>query len=530
MFRSVVSRQFVQLATQTGRPLRSQNYSTSRMACTVEVSAAMVKELRGLSGAPLLDCRQALAQDNVSGDMQKALDWLRARGLKKMAQSQRTTNEGLIGVHLRDHQATLVEVNCETDFVGMNQDFQRFVASVCGTVDAQTASALERPGEEILKLSLGESSVERALGDIVSSIRETIVVKRSATLLAPSTEGSVDVFAAYVHGKVGIDVVQPPVQLGKAASVVHLSAKVPASLSTAQITDLQVALREQVGRKLAMHIVAAKPLYLEPSVVPKEVVDHEMTIFREQMKDEKKKESVLENILKGKLSKRLNELCLVGQNHLAEEGNPVVNKHLDAIASKLGVEKISVKNFVLWKKQHALQGDQCVHPTEVLALLAYCAKDLMLSLKCLTRFLHLIAQAIELPILPQDCSLDLSGLKRGATIGNISYRQRQGSSGSNLYVDIPSGCFQVIQKGIGFGHSSVGGRHPLLSHRTTTFISQLLPTRLLQSLTGNLLILVVNAARAKKEAECSPVCSLSSLLGLHLAGWRSSSISGNLVN
>ncbi|RYH22141.1 hypothetical protein EON65_19700 [archaeon] len=81
---------------------------------STEVTAAMVKELRALSGAPLLDCKQALAHETVQGDQKKAMDWLRAKGLKKFAQSQRVTNEGLLAAYIQPHRVSLVEVNCET--------------------------------------------------------------------------------------------------------------------------------------------------------------------------------------------------------------------------------------------------------------------------------------------------------------------------------------------------------------------------------------------------------------------------------
>lgn len=85
-----------------------------RRCFSTEVTAAMVKELRALSGAPLLDCKQALAHETVQGDQKKAMDWLRAKGLKKFAQSQRATTEGLLAACIQPHKVSLVEINCET--------------------------------------------------------------------------------------------------------------------------------------------------------------------------------------------------------------------------------------------------------------------------------------------------------------------------------------------------------------------------------------------------------------------------------
>jgi hypothetical protein len=167
---------------------------SSRRFLAVEVTASMVKELRALSGAPLLDCKTALAQDSVQGSMSKAIDWLRARGLKKMAQAQRSATEGLIALYIPSHnedgshRATLVEVNCETDFVSRNEGFQRFAASVSRSIaqnignhqsdnvalseyDILPLSLSLLPVSSNSTKSLQSQSVQQALGDIVSSMR-----------------------------------------------------------------------------------------------------------------------------------------------------------------------------------------------------------------------------------------------------------------------------------------------------------------------------------------------------------------------
>ncbi|RYH22139.1 hypothetical protein EON65_19690 [archaeon] len=133
--------------------------------------------------------------------------------------------------------------------------------------------------------------------------------------------------------------------MGKAVGIVHISATPSNPTPTSALIE---ALQEQVGKRLAMHVVASKPQYLTPTQVPQDVVDKEEGIFREQLKDEKKKESVIEGIIKGKLRKHLSEICLLDQVHVAEEGGPVVSKHLDAVKTKLGLAKLQVKGFVLW--------------------------------------------------------------------------------------------------------------------------------------------------------------------------------------
>jgi elongation factor Ts len=139
--------------------------------------------------------------------------------------------------------------------------------------------------------------------------------------------------------------------MGKAAAVLRLSLHLPAqhSLSSAQIEDVRQSVRESLGHKLAMHVVASRPQYVSAAEVPQEVVDKEMEIFREQMKDEKKKKpEILEGIMRGKLNKRLAEICLLDQAHVAEEGAPQISKFLDTQATRLGLERINVKSFHLW--------------------------------------------------------------------------------------------------------------------------------------------------------------------------------------
>jgi len=306
-------------------------------------SASAVKKLREASGAPLMDCKKALIHAN--GDLQTALDWLRTKGISKASSSTRETKEGLIGVYTNatNNTVSLVEVNCETDFVSMNQDFQKFVGLVGETVNSHSQSSQLLQGAEILQMKPNNQSlvnIEQALGDIVASIRETIVVKRGVTISLP--KGSTGILSSYVHGRVGLNNGLPTqVQLGKAASVLSFSVNGAA-------TDKAVEfLSDAAGRKLAMHVVAAKPTFLAPENAPADFIEKELAIFREQSKDEKKKPEIIEKMIQGKLNKRLSEVCLLGQTHMAEEGNPVVKKYLEGLSKTLGAD-ISVVDYSLW--------------------------------------------------------------------------------------------------------------------------------------------------------------------------------------
>lgn len=312
---------------------------------STQVSAAQVKKLREISGAPLMDCKHALASPDVNGDIDAAIDWLRKKGIAKASSRGGEASEGLIVLSNYPHNNTskyvLLEVNCETDFVSMNKDFQQFAAKVSDLIASNLTPATSSPlkVEDVLALNTEKGTVEKSLGDLIASIRESIKISRASVVL-PSEDS---VLGAYVHGKVGLDAVPENVQLGKSAAVITLGV----SPSSALTESLNSELSNNVARRLAMHAVAARPIAATREGIPQDFIDREMAIIREQTVDPSKKPEMLEKIITGKFNKRLSEVCLVDQAHMAEEGNPVVNKFLDEV-SKKNQAKISVKAMDLW--------------------------------------------------------------------------------------------------------------------------------------------------------------------------------------
>lgn len=316
-------------------------------------SLTALKHLREASGAPMMDCKTALQDPGVAGDMNKAIAWLRAKGLAKVTASTRSTKEGLIAVHTSTDQRSvvLVEVNCETDFVKRNKDFQTFVGLLADTVlrsggsDSRELTIAEvlafRPPRDHVSVTGGEAkafdSIEDALGDIAASIRETIVIRR-ASIVVPSSPGSV--LAAYVHNKVG-GLRSAQTQLGKIASVVVLNAE-PALQPAAALS-----LQQDAGHKLAMHIAAAQPLFLDAAGAPDAFVQAESTIFREQLAAERKPTDVVDRIVAGKVAKRLAEVSLLQQSHQGESGGSSVERVLRDVGQRLGVD-VTVAAFARW--------------------------------------------------------------------------------------------------------------------------------------------------------------------------------------
>lgn len=309
---------------------------------TVNVTTAMVKELRNKIGAPMMECKKALSAPDVNGDIAKAIDYLRAKGIARANQStDRASKEGLIAVITSGNNAiSLIEINSETDFVSRNQEFQMFVKDVL-----TTTSNLPKNGgldvDEILATQLENMTVKDLLGDVVSKIRENIVVRRALNIKYSSPN---QIVSAYVHGKVGTENMPINVEMGRVASVITATVTPPLiSLSL----ENQICIREML-RKLSMHVVAAKPVYLSIEKVPVAVLDNEKAIFMEQSADLKaKKPEMMQKIVMGKVNKRLGEICLLSQVHVAEEGMSVVSKFLTEFSQKVGCD-IRVDGFELW--------------------------------------------------------------------------------------------------------------------------------------------------------------------------------------
>ncbi|MBA4785485.1 MAG: translation elongation factor Ts [Alphaproteobacteria bacterium] len=250
-----------------------------------EITAAMVKELREKSGAGMMDCKKALAENN--GDMEAAIDWLRAKGIAKAdKKSGRTAAEGLIGIASTGTTAVVVEVNSETDFVARNDAFQDLVRGIAqvalstdGSVDAVSAATYPASGK----------SVTDTIKDSIATIGENMSLRRSALL-------SVDdgVVATYVHNAVADN-------LGKLGVLVALK-------STGNKDALAV-----IGRQVAMHIAATAPLAIRADEVDAAVAERERNVFIEQSRESGKPENIIEKMVEGRMRKFFEEVALLSQ-------------------------------------------------------------------------------------------------------------------------------------------------------------------------------------------------------------------------
>ena len=275
-----------------------------------------------------MECKKALSDPEVDMDVTRAMDWLRRNGADRAAKKVdgRETKEGLIALVLSDdgRSAALVRAASETDFAGRSEAFVDFVESaaaaalgISGEGDIDVAGSL-LPAR--MAGGQGEGggrggTVKDALDEAVLAIRENLSVAEAVSMRA--SEGSV--LVGYVHGRV-----QGSVSAGTAAAVVEIGSKT----GKGGVVDVAEEGMKGAGKKLAMHIVAAKPDYLTPDSVPEEVITKEKETLMAQIADSGKPPHIVEKMIEGRLRKFYEAVCLTEQAHMVEEGGPKVSKVL----------------------------------------------------------------------------------------------------------------------------------------------------------------------------------------------------------
>ena len=281
------------------------------------ITAAMVKELREMTDAGMMECKKALVE--ADGDMDKAVDVLRTRGLAAAAKKVgRATNEGTVMAIVSDDatKGAVVELNCETDFVGMNEKFKGYAEKI-----AHAAMAANVEDVEALKAVDAEGeTVEDVLTDAIHTLGENMNLARAAVVEA----GGV---ASYIHGggKIGV-------------------------LVTFDVEGIDPASDEfqHCGRDVAMQVAAASPVSATRESVPAEVVAHEMEIYKAQAAESGKPENIQEKIATGRLEKFYKESCLTEQAFVKNPDQSVTD-YVNEVAKKLGgtIKVTGFKRFML---------------------------------------------------------------------------------------------------------------------------------------------------------------------------------------
>ena len=281
------------------------------------ITAAMVKELREMTDAGMMECKKALVE--ADGDMDKAVDVLRTRGLAAAAKKVgRATNEGTVMAIVSDDatKGAVVELNCETDYVGMNEKFKGYAEKI-----ARAAMAANVEDVEALKAVDAEGeTVEDVLTDAIHTLGENMNLARAAVVEA----GGV---ASYIHGggKIGV-------------------------LVTFDVEGIDPASDEfqHCGRDVAMQVAAASPVSATRESVPAEVVAHEMEIYKAQAAESGKPENIQEKIATGRLEKFYKESCLTEQAFVKNPDQNVTD-YVNEVAKKLGgtIKVTGFKRFML---------------------------------------------------------------------------------------------------------------------------------------------------------------------------------------
>ena len=263
-----------------------------------EITASMVKELREKTDAPMMECKKALTE--AAGDMDKAEEILRVKlGNKASKAAARVTAEGIVGVDISadGKLGTMIEVNCETDFVAKNDDFLAFVRNGAELVSANNPADVAA----LSALPLGEGSVESTRTALVGKIGENMSIRRFSRVEAKGQ------LFSYIHGGAKIGV----------------------------LLDL-VGGDEQLGKDIAMHIAASKPKALDGSGVSQDLIDAERRIAIEKARADNKPEAMLEKIADGTVNKFLKDFTLLAQVFVkAEDGKQTIEQLLKARAASV---------------------------------------------------------------------------------------------------------------------------------------------------------------------------------------------------
>ncbi len=254
------------------------------------ISASLVKELRELTGAGMLDCKKALEASN--GDIKEATTWLREKGIAKAAKKEsRIAAEGLADIVINGNTAVVVEVNSETDFVAKNAEFIDLVKNIEEAIlnnDVKTT-------DEVLESKVNGETIKDIIVAKTAKIGEKLSFRRFEKVTKTDSQN----FGSYIH------------MGGKIAVLITLEGA-----------------NEEVAKEVAMHAAAMRPSYVKSSDVPTDVLDKEKEIMREQLLNEGKPADRIENILVGKVNKYYEEVCLENQIFVKAENKETVSKYV----------------------------------------------------------------------------------------------------------------------------------------------------------------------------------------------------------
>ena len=306
------------------------------------ITAGMVKELREMTGAGMMDCKKAL--NATDGDIEKAVEFLREKGLATaQKKAGRVAAEGIVATALTEDakKAVVVEVNAETDFVAKNEKFQNYVADVAAQALTTTAADVEAFLAEPWAAD-NTKTVNEVLASQIAVIGENMNIRRFEQI-----EEANGFVASYIHagGKIGVLV----------------------DVETDVVND---AIKE-MARNVAMQAAALKPLYTSRDEVDADYIEKEKEILKTQAKNEKPdaNDKIIDGMVMGRINKELKEICLLDQVYVkAEDGKQVVSKYVEQVAKENNA-KITIKKFVRFETGEGIEKVETDFAAEVAAQL-----------------------------------------------------------------------------------------------------------------------------------------------------------------
>ena len=299
----------------------SQNMST-------QITAAMVKTLREATGAGMMDAKNALTE--AQGNMEEATKILRKKGLAAAGKKAgRVTAEGVVQAYVSGNTGVLVEVNCETDFVGRNENFRKFADDVAKVIAQSKATSVEQLLNE--KWTGSNDTVGQKVSEQIASIKENITIRRFVKYDAAKDAG----LGTYVHGggKIGV------------------------------IVELLGDTSGNVARDIAMHIAAAEPRFLSRNDVTQKDLDTEREIARDAAMKSGKPENIVEKMVTGKMEKFYGEACLLEQPYIRDDKS-TVTQYLDKQGKDAGCKYV-VTRFTRYKLGEGIEKKQDDFAAEV---------------------------------------------------------------------------------------------------------------------------------------------------------------------
>lgn len=253
------------------------------------IKASDVKELRERTGAGMLDCKKAL--EATSGDMEKAIDWLREKGISKAAKKEsRIAAEGLTDGASEGNVAVITEINCETDFVAQNEDFKKLVLDIRNTLLHNEVNTMEEANQ--LTIEGGSETVEQAVVNFTAKIGEKISFRRFERVVKEDSQN----FGIYSH------------MGGRITALVVIDGA-----------------NEEVARDVSMHVAAMSPVAVKRSDVPADMIERESHVIKEQVMNEGKPADIAEKMVTGRLNKFYKEICLEEQAFIKDSNMSVLD-------------------------------------------------------------------------------------------------------------------------------------------------------------------------------------------------------------